>query len=256
MPQALSTTSSRRRAVKKWNGSLCAALVLGLAALIFVQALVTPKYTGVSRDGSLTAEYYEFAGDNDVLFIGDCEVYENFSPITLWENYGIPSAIRGSPQQMIWQSYYLLEDALRYETPRAVVFNVLSMKYDTPKSAGPASRREAYNRMTLDGMRWSSSKVSAIFASMTEEEKDRGAQWSYVFPLLRYHERWSELEKEDLQYLLGKDPVSHNGYLMQVGVKPVTADHVEPPLADYTLGENSWYYLIRWKRCAGKRGSP
>ena len=240
--------------MKKWNVSLCAALVLGLAALIFLQALVVPKYTGVSRDGSLTAEYYEFAGDNDVLFIGDCEVYENFSPITLWENYGITSAIRGSPQQMIWQSYYLLEDALRYETPKAVVFNVLSMKYDTPKSAGPASRREAYNRMTLDGMRWSSSKVAAIFASMTEEEKDRSAQWSYVFPLLRYHERWSELEKEDLQYLLGKDPVSHNGYLMQVGVKPVTADHVEPPLADYTLGENSWYYLNKMETLCREKG--
>lgn len=240
--------------MKKRNVSLWAALALGLAVLVFLQALLVPKYTGVSRDGSLTAEYYEFAGDNDVLFIGDCEVYENFSPITLWENYGIPSAIRGSPQQMIWQSYYLLEDALRYETPKAVVFNVLSMKYDTPRSAGPASRREAYNRMTLDGMRWSSSKVSAIFASMTEEEKNRSAQWSYVFPLLRYHERWSELGKEDFQYLFGKEAVSHNGYLMQVVIKPVTGEHVEPPLADYTLGGNSWYYLNKMEALCREKG--
>lgn len=240
--------------MKKWNGSLCAALVLGLGVLILVQALVVPKYTGVSRDGSLTGEYYGFAGGNDVLFVGDCEVYENFSPITLWENYGIPSAIRGSPQQMIWQSYYLLEDALRYETPKAVVFNVLSMKYDTPKSAGPASRREAYNRMTLDSMGWSSSKVSAIRASMTAEEKERNALWSYVFPLLRYHERWSELGKEDIQYLFGKEPISHNGYLMQAGIKPVEGEHVEPPLADYTLGENSWYYLDKMESLCREKG--
>lgn len=240
--------------MKKINLRLCAALALGLAALLLVQALVCPKYTGVSRDGSLTGEYYGFAGGNDVLFVGDCEVYENFSPITLWENYGIPSAIRGSPQQMIWQSYYLLEDALRYETPRAVVFNVLSMKYDTPKSAGPDSRREAYNRMTLDGMRWSKSKLDAIKASMTEEEQDRDALWSYVFPLLRYHERWNALGKEDVRYLFGKDPISHNGYLMQAGVKPVTGEHAEPPLADYTLGENSWYYLNKMEQLCRKKG--
>lgn len=240
--------------MKKWNFRLCAALALGLGALLLVQALVTPKYTGVSRDGSLTVEYYDFAGGNDVLFVGDCEVYENFSPITLWESYGIPSAIRGSPQQMIWQSYYLLEDALRYETPKAVVFNVLSMKYDTPKSAGPDSRREAYNRMTLDGMRWSSSKLNSIRASMTEEERGRNALWSYVFPLLRYHERWSELEREDVQYLFGKPAVSHNGYLMQVGIKPVTSEHVEPPLADYTLGENSWYYLDKMEELCREKG--
>ena len=240
--------------MKKINIRLCAALALGLAALVLVQALVTPKYTGVSRDGSLTEEYYGFAGGNDVLFVGDCEVYENFSPITLWEEYGIPSAIRGSPQQMIWQSYYLLEDALRYETPRVVVFNVLSMKYDTPQSTGSSTRREAYNRMTLDGMRWSKSKLDAISASMTEDERARDAVWSYLFPLLRYHERWSTLQKEDVQYLFGKAPVSHNGYLMQTGVKPVTGEHVEPPLADYTLGENSWDYLNKMEQLCREKG--
>ena len=240
--------------MKKINIRLWAALALGLAALVLVQALVVPKYTGVSRDGSLTGEYYGFAGGNDVLFVGDCEVYENFSPITLWEEYGIPSAIRGSPQQMIWQSYYLLEDALRYETPRVVVFNVLSMKYDTPQSTGSSTRREAYNRMTLDGMRWSKSKLDAISASMTEDEQARDAIWSYLFPLLRYHERWSSLQKEDVQYLFGKAPVSHNGYLMQTGVKPVTGEHVEPPLADYTLGENSWYYLNKMERLCREKG--
>ena len=92
-----------------------------------------PKYVTGVVEGALIAEYYPEEKNHDVIFIGDCEVYENFSPQILWEEYGINSFIRGSAQQLIWQSYYLLEDTLRYETPKVVVFNVLSMKYNEPQ---------------------------------------------------------------------------------------------------------------------------
>ena len=37
-------------------------------------------------------KYYEEENkDFDVIFVGDCEVYENFSPVVLWEKYGINS---------------------------------------------------------------------------------------------------------------------------------------------------------------------
>ena len=137
--------------------------VIVLASLYLLQRLLMPKYAADVVEGALIAEYYEEEKDHDVIFIGDCEVYENFSPVVLWRDYGINSYIRGSAQQLIWQSYYLLEDTLRYEKPQAVIFNVLAMQYNEPQ-------REAYNRMTLEGMRWSRSKSDAIRASMTQEE--------------------------------------------------------------------------------------
>ena len=235
---------------------LPAVLAVCLAALYLLQLLLVPKYMeGKHVEGALISEYYQNAGNNDVIFVGDCEVYENFSPITLWEEYGIPSYIRGSAQQMIWQSYYLMEETFRYETPKVMVFNVLSMKYDTPQSTGKQSQREAYNRMTLDGMRWSSSKWNSIQASMTEEEKSWQAEFSYIFPLLRYHDRWSQLEAQDFKYWFTKKEVSDNGYLMQTGVNPVTDEHVERPLADYTLGENSWYYLEKMTQLCKENGT-
>lgn len=218
-------------------------LLMLLLTLLPLQWLLVPKYMTQSPEGALTGEYYANAGNNDVIFIGDCEVYENFSPITLWESYGIPSYIRGSAQQTVWQSYYLLEETLRYETPKVVVFNVLAMKYDTPESTGSQSRREAYNRMTLDTMRWSTSKYRAILASMTEEERQWEAMATYLFPLLRYHDRWSALTREDYTYWFHRDTVSHNGYLMQTGVKPCTDTYAEPPPAEEGFGENSWHYL-------------
>lgn len=233
---------------------LCASLVVCLALLWLLQALVMPKYMD-NREGALIREYYDNAGNNDVVFIGDCEVYENFSPITMWEEYGITSIIRGSPQQLIWQSYYLMEETFKYEKPKVMVFNVLSMKYDTPESTKEQDQREPYNRMTLDGMRWSKSKWNSIQASMTKDERAWQGQWSYVFPLLRYHDRWSKLTRDDFTYLFKKDQVSDNGYLMQTGVKPVMGEFTEPPLLDTDFGENSYYYLDKMVELCESHGT-
>lgn len=227
----------------KKKGIFAATLAGMLAVLLLLQGLLTPKYMSSGQEGAMVGEYYRQAGDHDVIFIGDCEVYENFSPITLWENYGISSYIRGSGQQLIWQSYYLMEETFRYETPKVMVFNVLSMKYGTPASTGTADQREAYNRMTLDTMRWSPSKWRSVQASMTDMEREKGGAMLYLFPLLRYHDRWSKLSAEDFRYLFRRDTVTDAGYLMQVGVRPLMDEHASRPLADYTLPETSYRYL-------------
>ncbi len=202
--------------------------------LILLQGLLMPKYMTEIHEGNLIEEYYDETKDHDVIFVGDCEVFSNFSPVTLWEDYGISSYIRGSAQQLLWHSYYLLEDTLRYEKPEVVVFNVLAMKYNEPQ-------KEAYNRLTLDGMKFSKVKIDAINASMLEEE----SFVSYLFPILRYHSRWNELKAEDFKYLFHKDTVSHNGYLMRVDVKPVDTVPEGRKLPDYQFGDNSYDYLNR-----------
>ncbi|CRZ33842.1 hypothetical protein DFR55_103102 [Herbinix hemicellulosilytica] len=208
------------------------SFVILVGVLFFLQELFMPKYMTEIPEGNLIEEYYKEEKKHDVIFIGDCEVFSNISPVTLWEKYGITSYIRGSAQQLIWQSYYLLEETLRYEKPKVVVYNVLAMKYNEPQ-------KEAYNRLTLDGMKLSGSKIKAIKASMTEGEDFI----SYIFPLLRYHSRWNDLKAEDFKYLFGKKKVSHNGYLMRIDVKPVGYIPKGRVLADYRFGENSYYYL-------------
>ena len=104
-----------------------------ILTLFLLQKLLMPKYVTAIVEGSLIEEYYQENAGHDVIFIGDCEVYGNISPVTLWEKYGITSYIRGSAQQLIWQSYYLMEETLKYEKPKVFVFNVLAMKYNEPQ---------------------------------------------------------------------------------------------------------------------------
>lgn len=224
--------------------TVCAFLAVTLV-LGFLQALVVPKYTS-NAEGLLTGEYYAEAGDHDVLFVGDCEVYESFVPAVLWEEYGISSYVRGNAQQLTWQSYYLLEDAFRYEKPKAVVFNVLALKYGEPQ-------KEEYNRMTLDSMKWSVSKIKAVKASMMGNE----SFVDYVFPLLRFHSRITALEADDLKYLLKPQKVSHSGYLMQTDIAPM----VDPPATDgkeeldYTLPATSMEYLEKMRVLCEENGA-
>ena len=229
-------------------------VVVAVLVLLLLQGLLMPKYMTDIQEGAMIQEYYDDIGGHDVMFIGDCEVYENFSPITMWQDYGITSYIRGSAQQLIWQTYYLMEETLAYEQPDVMVFNVLEMKYDTPESTGSSSQREAYNRMTLDGMRWSYSKWHSIYASMTQEEREKDGVWSYIFPILRYHDRWSELTIDDLKYLFTREKVTDNGYLMQVKVNPVGDDYPVIPLVDYTFGDNAYYYLDKMVELCEEKG--
>ncbi|SCX81878.1 hypothetical protein SAMN05660668_00408 [Pseudobutyrivibrio sp. AR14] len=208
-------------------------IVITISGLWFATRLFMPKYMHGILEGAMIGEYYDDPTDHNVVFIGDCELYENISPVYLWENFGINSYIRGSAQQLIWQSYYLAEETVEREHPDVIVFNVLSMKYNTPQN-------EAYNRMTLDGMKWSSSKVDSIKASMTEEE----SMIEYMFPLLRYHSRWSDLNADDFKYLFHRDKVTFNGYYMRVDEKP--ADDNIPkgrPIIDYQFGDTAYQYL-------------
>lgn len=218
-------------------------LPVSVVILAAFQRLLVPKYMGQVVEGAFMEEYYEDRTPHDVVFLGDCEVYENVSPVVLWREYGITSYIRGSAQQLIAQSYYILEDTLRYETPKVVVFNVSAMQQYEQDN-------ESYNRMTMDGMAWSPSKVNAIRATMTEGEH----MIEYVFPILRFHSRWRELEKDDVTYYLQKRKVSHNGYYMRADVRPVEDFPTERRRSNYAFDDRAWEYLEKIRLLCQEKG--
>ena len=223
--------------------SVIAVLLVFVAIFCLVTRLLTPKYMTDLVEGSMISQYYRESGDHDVIFIGDCEVYANYSPMEMYRARGITAYVRGTSQQLIWQSYYVLKETLKYETPRAVVFNVNAMRHGEPV-------KEAFNRLTIDQMRWSAEKVGIIRASMTEEEDFL----SYVFPILRYHSRVDELTKEDTEYLFKVKDNTYNGYLVNKNIKPVGALPAKRPLADYRFADICYEYLDKITALCKEKG--
>ena len=211
---------------------ICIIIIFFLSLFILLNRLVTPKYQTELIEGHMIKEYYQEAKNHEVIFIGDCEVYANFSPIQMYKDYGITSYVRGTSQQLIWQSLEILKETLKYEKPKIIVFNVNSMRYDKPVS-------EAYNRLTLDNMKWSQEKINMINSSMLEEE----TFLSYIFPILRYHSRITELTKEDLDYFLNEKNITFNGFLINKNIKPYTSFPEQRRLPSYTFKENVYKYL-------------
>ena len=220
------------------------AVILALVLLLgFFTTLLQPKYMEDLVEGSMISQYYREYGDHDVIFIGDCEVYANFNPMELYRQQGITAYVRGTSQQLIWQSYYILEETFRYEIPKVVVYNVNAMRYSEPVS-------EAFNRLTIDQMKWSSQKLGIIQASMMEEENF----WSYVFPILRYHSRFDELTREDLTYLLISRDNTWNGHLVNQEVNPVGTLPTKRMLPDYQFGDICYENLDKMRQLCEENG--
>ncbi len=184
-------------------------------------------------EGSFIAEYYTYEPDHEVIFLGDCEFYESISPVRLFEEYGISSYVRGSAQQLIWQSYYVLLDTLKHEKPKVVVLNACEMKIGDVQN-------EAYTRMTLDGLKDINYRLKAANILKKSDE----TLISYVFPLLRYHSRWSDLTGDDFKYYITRDKITYAGYHMQTDIRPKTREDAPwPPLFDYSFPEICYEYL-------------
>ena len=223
--------------------SVTAVLLIFALALGLVTRLLQPKYMETLVEGSMLSQYYEEYGDHDVIFVGDCEVYANFTPMEMYRSQGLTAYVRGSSQQLIWQSYYVLKETLKYEIPKVVVFNVNSMRYGEPIS-------EAFNRLTLDQMKWSGEKVKMIQASMMEEEDFL----SYVFPVLRYHSRFDELTMEDITYFFNEKQNTWNGHLVNQAVNPLGTLPAKRPLPDYQFPEICYDYLDGMRKLCEENG--
>ena len=224
--------------------SVTAVVLVFVLVFAFLNLLVQPKYATELVEGGMISEYYDRAGGHDVIFVGDCEVYANFTPLEMYREAGIKAYVRGTSQQLVWQSYYILEETFRYETPQAVVFNVNAMRYSEPV-------KEEYHRLTIDEMRWSAQKVGIIQASMTEEE----TFLSYVFPILRYHSRITQLTAEDFTYLFNDAQITWQGHLVNKEVKPLGRLPSKKALADYSFGDVCWQYLEKMRLLCEENGA-
>ena len=223
--------------------SVVAVLLVFVLVFAFLNRLVSPKYMTDLVEGSMISQYYREYGNHDVIFIGDCETYSNFSPLEMYRSRGITAYVRGSSQQLIWQSYSILEETLTYETPKIIVFNVNAMRYSEPV-------KEEFHRLTIDQMRWSPQKVDIIRSSMTEEESFA----SYVFPILRYHSRFDELTGEDFEYFFKVKDNTFNGHLVNKVVNPVKNLPAKRPLPDYQFADVCYEYLQKMTDLCAERG--
>ena len=168
---------------------VCILLVIALAlgGLWYVNGVLIMKRS----DGILTMQdfYAQPDGTVDVLLVGNSHAGINIDTATLWDNCGIAAYDLWGGVQPLWNSYHYIVEALKYQTPRLIVLEVMASTSDYEYS-------EEQNQIkNTAGMRLSKNKLEAVRASAPE---DRQLNLLLGFPL--YHGRFDELTMEDFQH--------------------------------------------------------
>ena len=179
----------------------CAAFVL--AAILCVSGvlriLVPKNYTGEGQ--SPVPTYFGFydlkKNTADILYLGSSHVYTSFSPQVLYDEYGITSYSLAMGNQNLTLSYYWLKEALRTQSPSAVV---LECAFAFDRNHNPSNSIETYTQKSVNYMHWSLNRIGAIKA-LCETDPELYTLQSFI-PNIRFHDRWKELHEED--FILGE----------------------------------------------------
>ncbi len=180
----------------KYAGRIVAFLVLMILCLSVVNRILLPKYY-FNGDWPATSTYLDFYNMEedtvDVLFLGSSHCAAAFSPVELYEKYGIKSYNLGCEQQNILLSYYWLQEAMRFQKPQYVFLDTFMLfPYD---SSAALNTSEATTRKAVDFMKWSGVKFRAVKDICRIDENQKIS--SYIFPNERFHTRWKWLSEDD-----------------------------------------------------------
>lgn len=173
---------------KRMSFAIKAVVFLTILSFVvcFVNRILTLKT--IHSTGPTTESFqsfYQMEPDTvDVLFLGSSHTACGFDPQELYNHSGITSYNLGNNSQPVWLSYYWLKEALKYQSPKAVVLDCYFLFMD-----GKTENREA-----LDDMHWGTVKWQAVNTVCRYNENL--SRLSYFFPNIRFHGRWEDDLKE------------------------------------------------------------
>lgn len=182
--------------------SFCMVVILMVHC---ISDLFKPKWLENRWQSSKTNNsFYELEKNStDVLFLGSSVIAAALDPFQLYEEYGISSYNLGVMQQPMIGTFFWMKEALKTQSPKLIVVEI--------KTAGRVSDKdEADSRKSYEYMRWGKNKLQyALEYTNTNEQADI---FEYLFPLSLYHTRWSELSRDDYNFVLGEDKSYTRGF--------------------------------------------
>lgn len=146
----------------------------------------------------------------DVIFVGTSITITNISNEEMYLKYGIAGTTIGAPSQPTYLSYYSLEEALKYQNPKVVMFDVNSLFYTEEELKKYVELDEQhYLHYTLDGLKNNLVKYKAF--RQAKELTPWLDFWNYFSFTYYNHANWEELHADNFQR---SSSVKMNGNLM------------------------------------------
>ena len=189
-----------------------------LKALVFVlifavlfsytQTLLSRKSTEGwwNTTAKIDGFYNSPKNEYDVMFFGSSNTYCSFNPLVIWKETGVKSYVFATQQQPVWATYHYMVDAFKTQSPELVVMDVLML------SKNDEVYDDGVNYTFCDNMPLSKNKVELAWASAP-----KGERFGLLCNFVKYHSRWSELEKKDFEYKKSEMYDYSKGFCMLTG---------------------------------------
>ena len=151
--------------------AVLAALLLGLAGLALRPARV--------NYGAVWGPYRAEPADSlDYLYLGSSYAYCDVNPALVYDASGLTGYVLAGPEQTLSQTYYYLKEALRTQSPQAVILEASALHF---------ARYQSYTQINVGYMPFSRNKLAAIFRA-SEPELRTGLLFElYFYQIGRAH---------------------------------------------------------------------
>ena len=158
--------------------------------------------------GAMRDMYKQDKNTIDVLYVGDSNVYTGVSPLEIYGNIGITGFSASTPGQDAIGSYYVANEFFKKQSPKVVMLD--TGEFFTTKEFFT----ELSTRSEIDYMNFSFDKIKLIneeYMDFSMKEK-----LSFLFPVIRFHDRYQRLTEFDIRKLVQKTEISYKGYLYDI----------------------------------------
>lgn len=157
------------------------SIVVILAVFFRLGHILSANYDGnQSMDG-----FYQMEKNTaDVMFYGSSHVYSGVNVVDLWDDYGIAGYNLAGTMQTLWNTYYNMEETLKYQSPKMMVVDLYGILIED----------EYYGSTNViknvSSMKFSINKIRNIWNSVPHEEF-----LSYLSSYPLTHDSWRNLEQ-------------------------------------------------------------
>lgn len=143
----------------------------------------------------------------DVMFYGSSHIYVGVNVVDLWNDYGIAGYDLAGTMQTLWNTYYNMEETIKYQSPKVMVVDLYGLLIED----------EYYGSTNViknvSSMRFSLNKIRNVWSSVPHEEF-----LSYLLSYPLTHDSCTELKQGN--YI---EKVNNIGGEWYKGYKPVYA---------------------------------
>ena len=196
--------------------------VVGILIFSVLQKLLMPVWNYPNSEDNLSYSYEGFFASEknsyDVLFVGTSHVLYGISPMEIYKQNRITSYNLGTSGQPMDGTLAVLEEAFQNQSPKVVVLDASSLFTDEEHEL------DSMWRFIMDSMPFGVPKIKyahvyASFFADTSGEFDVNEylqRFASVFlPIIEYHDRFDELNSNDVSDVPGIEEYYTAGYFLQ-----------------------------------------